>query len=361
MRRTRRRAALVVALGACMAVVTSPSPALAVPPTATTGPPVTQSHDDGCNPDDLVTVTAGGTVDPGSADSTWYVEYGPTAAYGSQTTPQSAPAADGVIGVMTVLPPAAPGTLHYRVVASSANGPSTGTDEAVSTVAQDCPPPQVEAEVAFAQDDTSGPEFDFCAPGAGPDFFVNMTAAATPIESFSDPTLSTGSAAFEYGPTSAYGSVTPIVPVPWQARTASSIAIRVDNLTQTVHYALILTDPAGTTLVGPDTVQQLGLATCASKLGTTTTATIPWTLVRIKRGSRSIVIRYRPPCSVGAAIVGIVARRSGNRITVGVIATYTLDGPCTTRAAMVTKTVKLPATLRHRHLVHLITPATSVR
>jgi hypothetical protein len=89
-----------------------------VAPSATTLPPTLDgSH-----------VTLNGTVDGRQADATYHFEYGPTTAYGSATTPQStgwsAPAQTAA-----VLLPISPGqTIHYRLVASSVAGTSTGAD-----------------------------------------------------------------------------------------------------------------------------------------------------------------------------------------------------------------------------------------
>jgi hypothetical protein len=356
MRRLRRPTRLATALLA--GLLASSAPALAVSPTATSAPPGAQSHSDPCNPDDLVTVTAAGTIDPGGTDTTWSVQYGPTPAYGAQTTPQTATAANGAVDVTAALPAMTPGTLHYRLVASGA-GMSTSTDQSVTTTLSSCPAPEVQAELVIGQADSSGPEPTYCLGGASADYFAVMTAGVTPAFTFSDPTLVAGSAAFEYGPTTAYGSVTPAITIPWQAGAPVPVSIRVDNLTQTVHYALVLTDPAGTQLVGPDTTQLFPTLACTAKLGTTTTRTIGWTLVHTRRGSRAIVIRYRPPCAVGRPTIRVVVARTRATITVGVVATYRVDGPCAKPPAHVTRTVNLGASLHHRHLVHRKTNATS--
>jgi hypothetical protein len=68
-----------------------------------------------------------GTVDPGGAATSYFFQYGPTAAYGKQTTAGTLPA--GTVKVK--VGQAASGLIagdHYRLVASNSAGPAVGKD-----------------------------------------------------------------------------------------------------------------------------------------------------------------------------------------------------------------------------------------
>jgi hypothetical protein len=100
------------------------------PPVATTGPGqnVTAS-----------TATLTGTVNPNGADTSWHFDYGTNTGYGNSTAAQDLPAASPDNGPPD-RPVSAPlsglqanTTYHYRLVAVSANGTATGTDQAFTT------------------------------------------------------------------------------------------------------------------------------------------------------------------------------------------------------------------------------------
>jgi hypothetical protein len=68
-----------------------------------------------------------GTVDPNGAATTYYFQWGPTVAYGSQTTPASLPAEMKRVKVGQTVTGLLPG-YHYRVVASNSFGTKLGHD-----------------------------------------------------------------------------------------------------------------------------------------------------------------------------------------------------------------------------------------
>jgi Ca2+-binding RTX toxin-like protein len=89
-------------------------------PSATTGLPtvVSARH-----------ATVGGTVNPNGQPTSWYLEYGPTTAYGHRSPPLSAGSAIGGVPVSFRLTGLRPGTrYHYRVVATNNAGTSVGSD-----------------------------------------------------------------------------------------------------------------------------------------------------------------------------------------------------------------------------------------
>ncbi len=68
-----------------------------------------------------------GTVNPRGLETTYYFQYGPTIAYGQQTTPASAGKGTKPVPVGQTVASFSPGW-HYRIVASNAAGPAVGRD-----------------------------------------------------------------------------------------------------------------------------------------------------------------------------------------------------------------------------------------
>jgi CSLREA domain-containing protein len=95
------------------------------PPSVTTGP---ASHIR------RTSATVSATIVPNARPTTWFIEYGPTAAYGNRTPLQSVAAGvapDSVSVGLTGLPPHA--AVHYRVVATNADGTRAGADAVLTT------------------------------------------------------------------------------------------------------------------------------------------------------------------------------------------------------------------------------------
>ena len=68
-----------------------------------------------------------GTVTPGTQTTSYYFQYGPTSAFGSQTTPGSLPPGSARVKVGQTVTGLLPG-YHYRLIATSAAGSSTGKE-----------------------------------------------------------------------------------------------------------------------------------------------------------------------------------------------------------------------------------------
>src|SRR5881397_3805291 len=101
--------------------------AQAAAPTAITGPVSSVG---------ATSATVTGTVNPGGVATTWYVEYGTSTGYGSQTAPTSAGSGTADKAVSVSLTGLAQGTTyHYRVVATSTAGTSRGSDGLFTTLA----------------------------------------------------------------------------------------------------------------------------------------------------------------------------------------------------------------------------------
>jgi phosphodiesterase/alkaline phosphatase D-like protein len=92
----------------------------ASPPTAVTGAAT------GVGP---TGATVGGTVDPNGQPTTWWVEYGTSTSYGSKTGAQDAGSGTAARTVSAALAGLATGkTYHFRLVAQSAAGTTSGQD-----------------------------------------------------------------------------------------------------------------------------------------------------------------------------------------------------------------------------------------
>src|SRR2546423_5077676 len=69
-----------------------------------------------------------GAVNPRGASTTYYFQYGPTVAYGSQTTPGTLAAGFATVKVGQVVALIHPG-YHYRLVATNVHGTTLGQDK----------------------------------------------------------------------------------------------------------------------------------------------------------------------------------------------------------------------------------------
>jgi hypothetical protein len=75
-----------------------------------------------------------GNVNPNAGNTSYYFQYGPTKAYGSQTAISDAGAGSSAVPVRLAISGLQPITVyHYRLVAVNASGVSTGSDNAFKT------------------------------------------------------------------------------------------------------------------------------------------------------------------------------------------------------------------------------------
>lgn len=125
-RRPPLRALLACAALVCALATLAPAGQAAVklgPPSVTTG----RTHVQGAS------VSLLGTVNPRGAVTTYFFQYGPTVAYGKQTTPAALPAGSVAVKVGQAASGMLPG-YHYRLVASNSFGPSKpGKDRTFTT------------------------------------------------------------------------------------------------------------------------------------------------------------------------------------------------------------------------------------
>jgi hypothetical protein len=160
--------------------------------------------------------TLTGSVNPEGQATTYYFQYGPTAAYGSQTPVQSAGSgATSVAATATVGSLTPNSSYHYRLVAINATGTGYGSDASFKTAS--ALPPAVTTGAVAAVTTTSA-----TLTGS-----VNPEGQATTYY-------------FQYGPTAAYGSQTPVVNA-GSAATSVAATAAVGSLTpnRTYHYRLV--------------------------------------------------------------------------------------------------------------------------
>jgi hypothetical protein len=79
-------------------------------------------------------ITVRGSVDPRGVETSVYIQYGTTEAYGAQTPPSAVGAGAQEVKIAATIPGLQPNTLyHYRLVATSSAGMAVGEDRTVTT------------------------------------------------------------------------------------------------------------------------------------------------------------------------------------------------------------------------------------
>jgi hypothetical protein len=202
---------LVVLAGAGLLLVAAPQ-AAARAPSVVTGATTSVG---------ATTAVVTGKVDPGGEATSWYVEYGPTAAYGSRTDARSAGNGTAQVDVSEQLRGLQTGvTYHYRLVATNPSGTARGADATFTT--------------------RGAPDVVTAPAGA-----IGPTSAS--LGGTVDPNGSATGWWVEYGTTTGYGSRT-------DTRSAGSgtspvsVSARLTGLTAgvTYHFRLVAANDAGT-------------------------------------------------------------------------------------------------------------------
>src|SRR5579872_2333761 len=184
----------------------------ATAPTASTGPVTSVAP---------TTATVSGSVNPNGTATTWYVEYGTTTSYGSQTASTSAGSGTTAQSVSASLKSLKPGTTyHYRFVATSAAGTGRGADGILVTSS---------------------------VPAVVTGNATNVTTTSATLNGSVDPSGRPTTWYFEYGTTTNYGARTPLK----DAGSGSgpvAVSANITALTpgRTDHFRLVATNDAGT-------------------------------------------------------------------------------------------------------------------
>jgi hypothetical protein len=175
-------------------------------------------------------------VNPQGKATTYAFQYGTSTAYGSQTPARSAGAGTTTKHVAQIISGLTPGTrYHYRVIASNADGTSTGGDRTFKTALPPARPPTILGTAPFAP---SANGLTFTA-------LVNPNGASTTYR-------------FQYGTSTAYGLETFGKSIP-AGTVARSVEFRINSLAPrtTYHFRVVASNRAGTR-IGPDTIAQTG-------------------------------------------------------------------------------------------------------
>jgi hypothetical protein len=175
-------------------------------------------------------------VNPHGAATTYSFQYGTSTAYGAQTAGRSAGSGTRAARVTSRITGLTPGVrYHYRVIASNADGTSTGSDHSFKTELPPAKPPVVLGTAPFAPS----------ANGVMFTALLNPGAAATTYR-------------FQYGTSNAYGLET-FGKTLGAGVTAQSVSFQLNSLAPhtTYHFRVVASNRAGTTF-GPDTLAQTG-------------------------------------------------------------------------------------------------------
>ncbi|HEX7289546.1 MAG TPA: fibronectin type III domain-containing protein [Conexibacter sp.] len=175
-------------------------------------------------------------VNPHGKATTYAFQYGTTTAYGTQTPARSAGNGTTARRVTFRLTGLTPGVrYHFRVIASNADGTSSGADRSFKTRLPAAKPPTVLGTAPF------GPS----ANGVTFTALLNPGAATTTYR-------------FQYGTSTAYGLET-FGKSLGASVLAQSVSFRVNSLAPhtTYHFRVVASNRAGTTF-GPDAIAQTG-------------------------------------------------------------------------------------------------------
>jgi hypothetical protein len=176
-----------------------------------------------------------GTVNPNGTETAYAFQWGTSDAYGNEAPLPLASAGDGKAAklVGAKLTGLRPGTsYHFRIIALSLGGVSTGADQSFTTSGTSPPPPAAPRVI-------TGPAQDLSSSSALLTGTVNPAGSSTTYH-------------FEYGTTSAYGFET----APASAGSGTGAVPASARLTglapNTVYHFRLVADSAGGTTVGND-------------------------------------------------------------------------------------------------------------
>jgi Fibronectin type III domain len=186
------------------------------------------------------TATVSGSVNPNGSATTWFVEYGTSTSYGSQTATTSAGSGTSSVAISPTLTGLKPGTsYHYRVVATSTAGTGRGTDGLLTTSA---------------------------APQAVTDAASSVTTTSATLNGTVNPSNRATTWYFEYGTSTSYGKKTTTGNA-GSGTSAIAVAAPVTGLTsgRTYHFRLVATSDAGASRGSDRTFLASGAPTVTTK------------------------------------------------------------------------------------------------
>jgi hypothetical protein len=229
-----------------------------------------------------------GTVNPNGADTTYYFEYGTTAAYGSRTSTSAAGPGTSSVSVSAVVNGLkASAGYHYRLVAVSSGGTVTGSDRSFSTAKT--PHPSVVTGSVTQVATTS-----VVLPGT-----VNPNGLST-------------SYYFQYGSSPSYSSRTPATSTGSGTATVPvSASVTGLNPLSVYHYRLVAVSSAGTatgadhTFTTSPTPLSFQLTAAPDPVRAGGLATVSGTLNGSGAANHQVVLQSRPyPYTADFATIG---------------------------------------------------------
>ena len=210
---TGKRTMLAVVVVSAVTFVLFGGIARAAAPTATTGPATAIG---------ATTATVTGSVVPGGQATTWYIQYGTTTAYGSQTAKANAGSGSAAVSITSNLASLKSGsTYHYRVVASNGAGTVHGSDAVFTTLTP---------------------------PGATTGAATGIGSTTATLNGTVDPNSRDTTFYFEYGTSTSYGTKTSVRSA-GSGASPQNEAVGISNLQvgKTYHFRIVATSDAGTT------------------------------------------------------------------------------------------------------------------
>ncbi|MBM3676899.1 MAG: hypothetical protein FJW96_03305 [Actinobacteria bacterium] len=206
--------------------------------------------------------TVGCSVDPNGVATSWFVEYGTSTSYGTQTSPQNAGSGTTAVNVsanLTGLQPAR--TYNYRCVATNANGTVRGANATFSTID---------------------------APGATTGATSALGSTTATVTGKVEPKGRSTSYFFEYGTTTSYGSRTSTSSA-GNSTGSVNVSKSLSGLASgtTYHYRLVATSDGGTTRGADATLTTLGPPTVNTGGVSSVTATSAVLLATVNPNGRS--------------------------------------------------------------------------
>ena len=197
---------------------------------------------------DAITLTGAtlkATITPNGAATTYRFEYGTSDSYGLATSERDAGSGTDPVGVsVPVTGLTNDTTYHVRVVATNAAGVTRSPDRTFRTLAP------------------------VRAAGVSTSSATSVRADSALLRGSLDPRGQATTYRFEYGPTTKYGSLTPVQSASWSGSKAVSATISGLLPYTTYHYRLVASGPAGTSRGGDRSLRTLRAPT-----GVTLTAT----------------------------------------------------------------------------------------
>lgn len=235
---------------AIVALASAGTAAAAVAPTVSTEPASSVA---------ATSATLNGTVNPNGTATSWHFEYGTTTAYGQQTPTQSAGAGTSATGVSALLSGLQTGKLyHFRIVATSTGGTSSGADETFTTVG------------------------GAARPGVTTSPATGVTNNAAKLNGTVNPNGQTTTWFFEYGTTTSYGTKTAAKNAGTGTKPVNvSVAIGKLSAGTTYHVRLVASNASGTTEGGDQSFTTSGppaVQTGTAQAVAATTATLTGTV-----------------------------------------------------------------------------------